>query len=114
MAEEADSAFSVNVSLEIVGEEARPGEVSEDADLVELAHAAYRTGQWPRDCMLALVNTPVTLKDGTRVHFRKSIPPGMVDVNFIYQTWDHRLLSVDLKVGREEPLGSFGPGCAKP
>jgi hypothetical protein len=43
------------------------------------------------------------------VPLKVNTSPGKVEANFVYQTWDNRHLSVDLKVGRGEPMGSVWP-----
>jgi hypothetical protein len=86
-------------------------EVSEDADLVELSHAAYGWWDRPESCTLALVNVQVILPDGPKMRTKKKLQTGKIEANFVYQTWDNRYLSIDLKVGRGQPIHDFGQDC---
>jgi hypothetical protein len=64
----------VGATLE-VDRELREEDVSEDAGLVELTHAAYGRRKWSRSCMLALVTVPVIFRDGMKMRIRKKLQP---------------------------------------
>jgi hypothetical protein len=53
------------------------------------------------------VNAPNILKDGTKVRIREKLQAGKIEVQYVYQTWDFRHLSIGLKVGRGEPIADF-------
>jgi hypothetical protein len=75
--------------------------------MVELTQTAHKGRDWPMDCLLALVNVSIILKSGDKVRFRKTLSPTKVEVEFVYQTWDFRHLSIGLKVGTGEPVNDF-------
>jgi hypothetical protein len=109
----SQNAKIVREIIEVEGELSREEDVTEDADLVELAHAAHGARKWPTGYLLALVNVPAILQDGAKVRFRKKASPANVEAEFVYQTWDFSNLLICPKVGRGEQMNDFWPRLQK-